>query len=95
MSDLHSYNMFLISLGYTHNFKTLNYVFLRGLVSLPRGWVVIFENTLEISQANVFPMTGMSICQFKALKWVRNIFSLAFFHYYLVVRDRMQTCIVH
>jgi hypothetical protein len=64
---------------------------------------MIFENTLESSQANVFPKTGMSVCQFKAIKQGRNIFSVAifssvqfsFFHNYLVVGDRMQTCIVH
>jgi len=35
------------------------------------------------------------VCQFKAIKEVRNIFSLPFIHYNLVVQNRLQTCIVH
>jgi hypothetical protein len=30
-------------------------------VSLPRDWRMIFGNTLEISQANVFPKTRVSL----------------------------------
>jgi hypothetical protein len=39
---------------------------------------MIFGSTLEISQASV-------LCQLKAIKQARNIFSLPFILYYLVV----------
>jgi len=55
---------------------------------------MIFGNTLEISQANVFLKTHVSL-PVESHKTSQKHFSLPFIPYNLVVQNRLQTCIVH